>query len=146
MTERLPYILYVDDSEEDIIMAKRAFKKSNLSTEIVTLTDGQECIDYLFSVGEFEGESHTLPLVLLLDLNMPRFSGFEVLEHLRSHDETKALPIVVLTTSDAENDISKAYDLGANSYITKPLQTENFFHTIVDIDVYWTLHNKCKPL
>ena len=142
MTNSKPYILYVDDSEDDVLMAERAFKKSNLSTDIITLTDGQECIDYIFSEGEYEGKVHELPIVILLDLNMPRVNGFEVLEHLRNNEKTKTLPVVVLTTSDAENDVSKAYDLGANSFITKPLKTEDFFNTIVDIDVYWTVHNK----
>ena len=146
MTNSKPYILYVDDSEDDVLMAKRAFKKSNLSTDIITLTDGQECIDYIFSEGEYEGSVHELPIVILLDLNMPRVNGFEVLEQLRNNDKTKTLPIVVLTTSDADNDVSKAYDLGANSFITKPLKTEDFFNTIVDIDVYWTVHNKNNVL
>lgn len=142
MSENGAYILYVDDSEDDVLMAKRAFKKSKLSTEIVTLTDGQECIDYLFSEGDFQGKNHSLPIVILLDLNMPRVSGFEVLEYLRSQEKTKEVPVVVLTTSNADNDIKRAYELGANSFITKPLETEDFFHTIIDIDVYWSLHNK----
>ncbi len=142
MSENGAYILYVDDSEDDVLMAKRAFKKSKLSTEIVTLTDGQECIDYLFSEGDFQGKNHGLPIVILLDLNMPRVSGFEVLEYLRSQEKTKEVPVVVLTTSNADNDIKRAYELGANSFITKPLETEDFFHTIIDIDVYWSLHNK----
>lgn len=142
MTDDKPYILYVDDSEDDILMAKRAFKKNHLTTTIITLTDGQECLDYLFSEGEYVGVMHHLPLVLLLDLNMPRLDGFEVLEAMRKTTATKNLPVVVLTTSNAENDIAKAYDLGANSFITKPLKTEDFFRTIVDIDVYWTIHNK----
>jgi CheY-like chemotaxis protein len=144
MSEEKHYILYVDDSEDDVIMARRAFKKSNLATDIVTLTDGQECIDYIFAEGDFQGEHHNLPMVILLDLNMPRVDGFEVLEYLRSHEVTKNIPIVVLTTSDAQNDISKAYELGANSFITKPLKTEDFFSTIVDINMYWSVHNKIK--
>ena len=118
MPETSSYILYVDDSEDDVIMARRAFKKSNLKTEIVTLTDGQECIDYIFSEGDYQGQNNSFPIVILLDLNMPRVDGFEVLKHLRSNDLTKQIPIVVLTTSDANNDIAKAYELGANSFIT----------------------------
>jgi len=142
MPETNNYILYVDDSEDDVLMAKRAFKKNKLTTEIITLTDGQECIDYIFSEGDYQGKNNGLPLVILLDLNMPRVNGFEVLEHLRSKELTKQIPIVVLTTSDAENDIARAYELGANSFITKPLQTEDFFRTIIDIDMYWSVHNK----
>jgi len=142
MAEKKSYILYVDDSEDDVLMAKRAFKKSHLSTEIITLSDGQECIDYIFSEGDFAGSDHDLPIVILLDLNMPRVSGFEVLECLRSKESTLHLPIVVLTTSNAKVDIARAYELGANSFITKPLQTEDFFKTIIDIDMYWSVHNK----
>lgn len=136
------YILYVDDSEDDTLMARRAFKKNNLTTTIVTLTDGQECLDYLFSEGEFSDQESVLPLVLLLDLNMPRVDGFEVLQQLKQCEKTKRLPVVVLTTSDAKNDIAKAYELGTNSYITKPLKTEDFLKMIADLDMYWSVHNQ----
>lgn len=139
-----PYIMYVDDSEDDIFMAQRAFKKSCLATKIITLSDGQECLDYLFSEGEYANEPHNLPLVILLDLNMPRVGGLEVLERLRANQKTKRIPVVVLTTSDADSDIDTAYDLGANSFITKPMQTEDFFKTIQEMELYWTVHNK-KP-
>ncbi len=136
------YILYVDDNEDDTFMAQRALKKSKLSNQFKYLSDGQECIDYLLNEGEFSGQLHELPLVLLLDINMPRVGGFEVLTHLRAEERTKLLPIVMLTTSDTSTDIERAYALGANSYITKPVDTEQFFHAIQELEVYWTLHNK----
>jgi len=146
MTENKPYILYVDDSEDDILMAKRALLKSKLENDIVCLTDGQECLDYLFNQGEHENAAHTMPEVILLDLNMPRLDGFQTLEKLRAHEQTKMVPIVVLTTSDANTDISRSYELGANSYITKPIQTEEFCSAILSLEIYWTLYNKSRML
>jgi len=145
MSEQQPYILYVDDSEDDIIMAKRAFRKSNLKNNIVTLTDGQECLDYLFGEGEYENQQHDMPEVILLDLNMPRLDGFQTLEQLRANDKTSQLPVVVLTTSDSNDDISRSYELGANSYITKSIQTEDFCQAIISLEIYWTVYNKKKP-
>ncbi len=146
MTENKPYILYVDDSEDDVLMATRAFRKSNLENSIVTLTDGQECLDYLFNQGEYEHKSHNMPEVILLDLNMPRLDGFQTLEQLRANEQTRMVPIVVLTTSDANDDISRSYELGANSYITKPIQTEDFCSAILSMEVYWTVYNKNRRL
>lgn len=141
MEDKVTFVLYVDDNEDDIIMAKRAFKKSHFKNEIVTVTDGQECLDYLFCEGDYKDKKKNLPVVILLDLNMPRLSGFDVLVKLRENEFTHLVPIVVLTTSDAEKDILKAYELGANSYITKPIQTEDFFKTIETLNMYWALHN-----
>jgi len=140
------YILYVDDNEDDTFMAQRALKKSKLSNQFKYLTDGQECIDFLLCEGEFSGQPHDLPLVLLLDINMPRVGGFEVLTRLRAEVRTKLLPIVMLTTSDTNSDIERAYSLGANSYITKPVDTEQFFNAIQELEIYWTLHNKPPSL
>ena len=120
------------------------FIQLNNVARIVTLKDGQECLDYLFSKGEYADEPHDFPLVILLDLNMPRVGGLEVLERLRADKRTRLIPVIVLTTSDADVDIDTAYDLGANSFITKPMRTEDFFNTIQEIELYWTLHNK-KP-
>ena len=141
MADDNSYILYVDDSEDDTIMAKRAFDKSHFTNEIVILSDGQECVDFLFHENEFKNNERGFPVVILLDLNMPRLSGFDVLKKLRENESTHLIPIVVLTTSDAESDILKSYELGANSYITKPLQTEEFFKTIQTLDMYWSVHN-----
>jgi len=141
MSNSKPYIMYVDDSEDDIIMARRAFKKSKLLNDIVTLSDGQECLDYIFGEGEFDTKPERLPAVILLDLNMPRLGGFEVLERLRKEQSTNSLPVVVLTTSDADMDITQAYQLGANSFITKPFNTEDFMDAILQLEIYWTVHN-----
>lgn len=142
MVNNKAYVLYVDDSEDDTIMAKRAFNKSHFANDIVILTDGQECIDYMFYENDYKNKEHDFPVVILLDLNMPRLSGFDVLKRLRENEATRLIPIVVLTTSDAENDILKAYELGANSFITKPIKTEDFFNTIQELDMYWSVHNK----
>lgn len=132
----------MEDSEDDVIIAMRAFKKSHLTNKVIALSDGQECIDYLFGEGEYQGKAHDLPVFIMLDLNMPRVDGFGVLETLSQNERTKKIPIVVLTTSDAEHDMEKAYSLGANSYITKPVQSEHFFKTIQDLEIYWTVLNK----
>lgn len=142
MESNQDYILYVDDNEDDIFMAQRALKKSRLQNEFIYLHDGQECIDYLLNEGEYKNADTPLPVVLLLDINMPKVSGLDVLKKLRSEERTKLLPVVMLTTSDTNNDIEKSYALGANSYIVKPVDTQQFFNAIQELEVYWALHNR----
>jgi len=137
------YILLVEDNEDDIALTRRALEKTNCKSNVVVAHDGQEAIDFLFEK-EADSES-TLPIVMLLDLNMPKIGGLEVLRRLRSDERTKNLPIVVLTTSDEQNDISESYNLGANSYIQKPLDMNEFFVAIQDLQSYWMKHNTPPP-
>lgn len=137
------YILLVEDNEDDIALTRRALEKTNFKSNVVVAHDGQEAIDFLFEK-DADSESN-LPIVMLLDLNMPKIGGLEVLRRLRSDERTKNLPIVVLTTSDEQNDISESYNLGANSYIQKPLDMNDFFVAIQDLQSYWMKHNTPPP-
>ncbi len=138
------YILLVEDNEDDIALTRRALEKTNFKSDVVVAHDGQEAIDFLFEQKATDQEPN-LPIVMLLDLNMPKIGGLEVLRRLRSNERTKNMPIVVLTTSDEQNDISESYNLGANSYIQKPLDMNDFFIAIQDLQSYWMNHNTPPP-
>ncbi len=133
-------ILLVEDNADDIELTLRAFKKSQLASHIVIKRDGQEALDYLLDT-DSSGYINPLPTVTLLDLNMPRLNGLDVLKRLRSEERTSTMPIVILTTSDEQCDIVKSYKLGANSYIRKPVDTQEFFATIQELEVFWTMRN-----
>lgn len=140
------YILLVDDNEDDVSLTLRAIKKGPVSNHVTVTRDGQEALDYLFEEGEYTGKKHGLPVVVLLDLNMPRIGGLDVLKRLRSESRTKLLPVVILTTSDEQIDVINSYRLGANSYIRKPVDVEKFFQTIQELQKYWTLRNTSPSL
>ncbi len=137
-------ILLVDDNPDDIELTLRAFKKSRLTNQIVVKRDGQEALDYLLSE-DASGDPNPLPTVTLLDLNMPRVNGLDVLKRLRSEERTRTTPVVVLTTSDEQRDIIDSYQLGANSYIRKPVDTRAFFSAIQELELYWTVLNVAPP-
>lgn len=133
-------ILLVEDNADDIELTLRAFKKSQLTSHIVIKRDGQEALDYLLDT-DSSGYTNPLPTVTLLDLNMPRLNGLDVLKRLRSEERTSTMPIVILTTSDEQCDIVKSYRLGANSYIRKPVDTQEFFAAIQELEAFWTVRN-----
>ncbi len=133
-------ILLVEDNADDVDLTLRAFKKSRLTNQIVVKRDGQEALDYLLGENG-QGGPATLPAVTLLDLNMPRLNGLDVLKRLRSEERTRLMPIVILTTSDEQRDVINSYQLGANSYIRKPVDTKEFFSAIQELEVYWTVRN-----
>jgi len=137
-------ILLVEDNPDDAELTQRAFKRSRLSNRVITKRDGQEALDYLFGADNRNG-SNPLPDLILLDLNMPRINGLEVLQRVRAEERTRALPVVVLTTSDEQRDIINSYQLGANSYIRKPVDTHEFFETIQSLEQYWTVRNVPPP-
>jgi len=137
-------ILLVDDNPDDVELTLRAFKKSRLTNQIVVKRDGQEALDYLLNEDD-SGNPNPLPTVTLLDLNMPRVNGLDVLKRLRSEERTRTTPVVVLTTSDEQRDIIDSYQLGANSYIRKPVDTQAFFSAIQDLELYWTVLNVAPP-
>jgi two-component system response regulator len=139
------YILLVDDNEDDIDLTIRAIRKTSINQHVVVARDGQEALDYLFAEGEYEGEEHELPSVVLLDLNMPRVGGLDVLKRLRSELLTEILPVVVLTTSDEQNDVVRSYKFGANSFIRKPIDTNQFLDAIKELHLYWTERNVKPP-
>jgi CheY-like chemotaxis protein len=136
-------ILLVEDNPDDVILTKRAFKKSNISNELVVVNDGVEAIDYLFGTGAFEGRDTTQqPAVVLLDLKLPRMDGLQVLEHIRNDDRTKLLPVVVLTSSKEQEDLIRSYSLGANSYIRKPVDFNQFVEAVQQLGLYWLVLNE----
>jgi CheY-like chemotaxis protein len=137
-------ILLVEDNPDDIELTQRAFKRSRLCNKVITRHDGQEALDYLFGK-DVDGKDNPLPDVILLDLNMPRVNGLEVLHKMRSSVRTRSVPVVVLTTSDEQRDVVDSYQLGANSYIRKPVDTNDFFEAIQSLELYWTVRNVPPP-
>jgi two-component system response regulator len=135
------YLLLVEDNEDDIELTLRAFRKSNLRNEIVVARDGAEAIALLH-----ERPRPTPPLVVLLDLQLPKIDGHEVLRRIRQSPHTARLPVVVLTSSDEERDIAESYDLGANSFVQKPVELNEFMEAVQRLGVYWALVNEPAPV
>jgi two-component system response regulator len=139
-------ILLIDDNPDDVEMTLMAFRKSNIANEVVVVTDGQEALDYLFGTGAWEGrDSLVMPHMVLLDLKMPRVGGLQVLRRMRADPRTKLLPVVVLTTSNEDKDIISSYDLGANSYVRKPVDFEQFVEAVRNLGLYWLVINERPP-
>jgi two-component system, response regulator len=138
-------ILLVEDNEDDAYLALRAFRKSKVQNEIVRVSDGVEALDYLFYKGAHANRPPGLPEVVLLDLNMPRMDGLEVLRRLRADPATKTLPVVVLTSSSEDQDVLRSYDLGANSYVRKPVNFERFVEAASQLGLYWLVLNQSPP-
>ncbi len=140
-------ILLVEDNPDDVLLTKRAFKKSNISNEIVVAKDGIEAIDYLFGTGKFEGrDPHDTPAVILLDLKLPKLDGLQVLERIRGNEHTKLLPVVILTSSKEQEDLVQSYSLGANSYIRKPVDFNQFVDSVQKLGLYWLVLNERPAL
>jgi two-component system response regulator len=136
-------ILLVEDNQDDIALTIRAFGKNNIKNKIITVEDGEEALNYLFCKGKFEGRNpRELPSVVLLDLKLPKVDGFEVLKAIRKNEYSKYLPVVILTSSNEEQDVVQGYSLGANSYIRKPIDFEKFFDAVKILGVYWLLMNE----
>jgi len=136
-------ILLVEDNPDDVTLTKRALKKANILNELVVVRDGVEALEFLFGEGDYtERDISIVPEVILLDLKMPRMNGLETLERIRADDRTKLLPVVVLTTSKEEQDIISSYDLGANSYIVKPVDFDQFFEAVKELGLYWLVVNQ----
>ena len=136
-------ILLVEDTRQDEMLILRVLKKINLANGVDVVRDGQQALDYLFGEGEFAGRAGMdLPTVVLLDVNLPRVSGLEVLERLRADPRTRLLPIVILTSSDEERDRLRSYENGANSFVRKPLDFTEFAETVARLGVYWLATNE----
>jgi two-component system response regulator len=133
-------ILLVEDNPDDEALTLRAFKKSNLGNEIVVARDGVEALDYLF--GTSAQDLGHLPKLVLLDLKLPKLDGLEVLERIRADERTKLLPVVILTSSKEQEDLIKSYSLGANSYIRKPVDFNQFINAIQQLGLYWLVLNE----
>lgn len=134
-------ILLVEDSFRDAEMAVRALRRARLTNPIHLVADGQEALDFLFREGAYRDRDHPVPRVVLLDLKLPKVNGLEVLAAIRGAEATRALPVVVLTSSREEPDIAQAYRLGANSYIVKPVDFEQFTKAVGDLGLYWCVLN-----
>jgi CheY-like chemotaxis protein len=136
-------ILIVEDTPEDLELALRALRKANLSNRIQVARDGAEAIEFIFAEGAHSGRNvENRPKVILLDLKLPKIDGMEVLRRLKSDPRTKAIPVVVLTSSKEQKDVVESYQLGVNSYIVKPVNFEGFVAAVQDLGMYWLLLNQ----
>ena len=139
-------ILLVEDNPDDVELTLLGLKKNNVANDIVVAQDGAEALDYLFCTGKYaERDASVMPVLILLDLKLPKVDGLEVLKRLRSDDRTKLIPVVILTTSDEEQDLVISYKNGANSYIRKPVDFIRFSEAIQQLKVYWLLLNEGPP-
>ena len=139
-------ILLVEDNPSDVGLTQRALAKSHVANELVVAEDGQEALDYLFGAGAYAGREVTeLPALVLLDLKLPRVDGLEVLRQIRADERTSRLPVVILTTSKEEQDVAQSYDLGANSYIRKPVDFTQFAQAVEHLGLYWLVLNESAP-
>lgn len=136
-------VLLVEDNPDDEALTLRALRKQNLANEIVVARDGQEALDWLFAEGEFAGrDASDLPQVILLDLKLPKVNGLQVLERLRANQVTRNVPVVVLTSSNEEQDVVRSYDLGANSYVRKPVDFGEFLEAARELGLFWLVLNE----
>ena len=136
-------VLLIEDNTDDERLTRRAFQKHNINNEVVVAYDGVEALDYLFGSGSYAGrDMAVMPAVIILDLKLPKLSGFEVLKQIRAKAETKAIPVIVLTSSDDEAQIEECYRLGANSYIRKPNDPVEYSDMILQLGMYWLLLNQ----
>lgn len=139
-------ILLVEDNPDDEALALRALKKNNVLNEVVVARDGAEALDYLFGTGAYsDRDTSVRPEVVLLDLKLPKVDGLEVLRQIRADDTTRLLPVVVLTSSDEERDLVDSYELGANSYICKPVDFTQFAEAVRQLSLYWLILNQAPP-
>jgi len=136
-------ILLVEDNPEDIELTLRALKKNHLANPIHVVTDGQEALDYLFATGDYQSRVNAcFPRVILLDLKLPKRDGLEVLRIIKQDSRTRVVPVVMLTSSQQEQDIVESYRLGANSFITKPVEFDKFTEVVHELGMYWLVMNK----
>jgi two-component system response regulator len=139
-------ILLVEDNQDDEELTIRTLRKNNVMNEIVVARDGAEALDFLFGTGKFKDmEKSDLPEIIMLDIKLPKVSGLEVLGKIRANEKTRLLPVVILTSSDEEKDLIESYELGANSYVRKPVDFLQFQNAVQQLAVYWLLINKAPP-
>jgi CheY-like chemotaxis protein len=139
-------ILLVEDNSSDIELTRRALQKSHIANKMIVVEDGQEALDYLFGSDPLSGQNvNELPALILLDLKLPKVDGLQVLRLIRANERTCRLPVVILTTSGEEDDIAQSYDLGANSYIRKPVDFKQFVESVQHLGLYWLVINEPAP-
>lgn len=140
--DQLPSILYAEDNENDIELTLAAFKQCNLLNRIDVVRDGQQVIDYLKYEGEFKSREKEKPVVILLDIKMPKLDGIQALKIIKSDTDLKTIPVVMLTSSSIETDLVKSYNLGANAYVVKPVDFDDFIEAVKKIGSFWALLNR----
>jgi two-component system response regulator len=139
-------ILLVEDNPGDEALTLRAFNKAGITNDVVVTRDGAEALDYLFCTGAFaERNAAEMPAVILMDLNLPKVGGLEALRRIRAREATKLIPVVILTSSDEEEDRLKGYEIGANSYVRKPVEFNQFALAVQQLGLYWLILNKPAP-
>ena len=140
-------ILLVEDNPDDEALTLRALKKNNIKNEVVVARDGVEALDFLFASGAYAGrDMRRVPEIILLDLKLPKVDGLEVLRKIRENEYTRLLPVVILTTSSQEQDRLRSYDLGANSYVRKPVDFQQFIEAVGQLGLYWLILNERPPV
>jgi two-component system response regulator len=140
-------ILLIEDNPDDEALTLRALQKNNVKNEVVVTHDGAEALDYLFGTGPYAGRDLTeMPQVTLLDLKLPKVDGLEVLRRLRANELTRLLPVVILTSSNEEQDRIRGYGLGANSYVRKPIDFTQFIDAVRQLGLYWLILNEPAPV
>jgi len=140
-------ILLVEDNADDELLTLRALKKNNIRNEVVVARDGSEALDFLFGTGIYAGRDlRLMPQIILLDLKLPKVDGFEVLNRVRSSEATKLLPVVILTTSNEDQDRIRGYGLGANSFVRKPVEFDKFIEAVRQLGLYWLILNETAPV
>ncbi len=139
-------ILLIEDNPDDVELTLHAFQKNHMANEVVVAGDGAEGLDYVFGTGKYAGRNaDEPPALILLDLQLPKIGGLEVLRKVREDERTKRIPVVILTTSDEEDDVVNGYNGGANSYLRKPVDFNEFVNSVKQLEVYWMVLNTPPP-
>ncbi len=141
----LKSILLVEDNSYDAEMTLVALSEHNLANEVVHAGDGEEALDYLYARGKFQGRAEGNPIVILLDLKMPKMDGLEVLEIIKADDVLRMIPVVMLTSSREESDLVRSYSLGVNAYVVKPVDFQQFVEAVKQLGAFWAMHNEAPP-
>ena len=136
-------ILYIEDNQNDIELTIRALEKRHLANSMHIIKDGEEALQYIFCKGKYaERDKNSNPKVIILDLNLPKVDGIEILRNIKSDEKTKTIPVVVLTSSREESDMIKSYNYGVNSYVVKPINFDSFSEAVSSLGLYWLLVNE----
>lgn len=139
-------ILLIEDNPDDVELTLHAFQKNHMANDVVVATDGAEGLDYLFGTGKYAGrDAKESPALILLDLQLPKIGGLEVLRKVREDERTRRIPVVIMTTSDEEEDIVNGYNGGANSYLRKPVDFTEFMNAVKQLEMYWMVLNTPPP-
>jgi two-component system, response regulator len=141
----LKRILLVDDSPRDTELIIEALSTNNLANEVLSLSDGAEALDYLYRRGQFADRGNGQPIVILLDLKMPKVDGIEVLRQVKTDPDLKVIPVVVMTSSREEQDLINTYELGVNAYVVKPLKFNEFVAAVAQLGAFWGIYNEPPP-